>query len=352
MRARRVTISARAPDPVTARARPGPCPGGREKAMTRRMAVIMVSLTMLATYSWADDVHARAGRASAAGTRASRSYSAAPRPSPRPAPPAAAASRGARRDGPRLEEAAARLGDWTNGAAGFLSGGLLGGWLLGGGGGPGMGPLDALALGALGYLALSLLRTRAPRPAHLAAAYGLGGDGRGSPPRQGRAHPGEPAALGGPVRRADRAFDQQALVETAATAFEQVQHAWAARDAGPIAALLTPDMQASFWRECDQMAGRGRRNRVDGVSVDDTEVVQTWQENGLDWATVRVEATVLDYTVDERTGQIVEGDASAPTPVAEIWTFTRPVWAKGWRVSAIQQAARGARRRPAAATPR
>ena len=46
---------------------------------------------------------------------------------------------------------------------------------------------------------------------------------------------------------------------------------------------------------------------------------------------------MLDYTTDDKTGQVVEGSASEPVTFEEFWTFTRPRWAKAWRLSAIQQ---------------
>ena len=66
-------------------------------------------------------------------------------------------------------------------------------------------------------------------------------------------------------------------------------------------------------------------------------VVEAWQEQGQDYVTLRLEATLLDYTTDDATGQVVEGSATQPVTFEEFWTFTRPVWAKTWRVSAIQQ---------------
>jgi predicted lipid-binding transport protein (Tim44 family) len=54
---------------------------------------------------------------------------------------------------------------------------------------------------------------------------------------------------------------------------------------------------------------------------------------------VRFRAGVLDYTVDETTGAVVEGSNTVPTSFEEFWTFTRPVGPNPWRLSAIQQPA-------------
>jgi predicted lipid-binding transport protein (Tim44 family) len=306
------------------------------------MAVIMVSMTVLMTMTWVDDAGARAGRGGSSGSRGSRSYAAPARPSAAPALPGAPP---ARRENARGEPGATSR-EWTSGAAGLMAGGLLGG-LLFGGRGAGMGLLDVVALGVVAYVALHLLRTRADGPVH--AVYASVSDGVGGS-RMAFADPGPRGDRSGaeagvdPTRHREPSLDRAALAEAAAEMFEQVQHAWADRDVRPIAALLTPEMQASFQRDCDQLAARGQVNRVDGVSVDAAEILDAWQEKGFDWVTVRLGAQVVDYTVDEKTGQVVKGDASAPTAVDELWTLTRPIWAKGWRLSAIQQPVRAARR--------
>jgi predicted lipid-binding transport protein (Tim44 family) len=68
------------------------------------------------------------------------------------------------------------------------------------------------------------------------------------------------------------------------------------------------------------------------------EVVDAWQDNGQDHVTVRFAAHLVDYTTDERTAEVVAGSASQPVPFEESWTFTRPIWAKTWRLSETRRA--------------
>ena len=49
--------------------------------------------------------------------------------------------------------------------------------------------------------------------------------------------------------------------------------------------------------------------------------------------------SLLDYTTDEKSGQVVEGNPVEPVKFEEYWTFLRPVGPNAWRLSAIQQAA-------------
>jgi predicted lipid-binding transport protein (Tim44 family) len=47
---------------------------------------------------------------------------------------------------------------------------------------------------------------------------------------------------------------------------------------------------------------------------------------------------MLDYTVDEHSGQVYEGSRTTPVRFEEYWTFVRPCGPNAWQLSAIQQA--------------
>ena len=53
---------------------------------------------------------------------------------------------------------------------------------------------------------------------------------------------------------------------------------------------------------------------------------------------MQIYANLLDYTTDERTGEVVSGSLTEPVKFQEYWTFTRPVWDNPWKLSAIHQA--------------
>jgi predicted lipid-binding transport protein (Tim44 family) len=91
-------------------------------------------------------------------------------------------------------------------------------------------------------------------------------------------------------------------------------------------------------KDCDRLRGQGRINRLENIAVRAVTVTEAWQESGQDYLTVHFLANLLDYTVDERSGQVVEGSRTEPVKFEEFWTFVRPVGPNAWRLSAIQQA--------------
>jgi predicted lipid-binding transport protein (Tim44 family) len=319
----------------------------------RRAAAGLIVLAMLcSTVAMAPEAWARAGGGGFKGSRGSRSYTAPARPSAPPSAPASPTSPAS------VRPPAPQRSGWSGlmgGLGGFMLGGLLGGLLFGGlfrgGLAGGLGLLDLLILGALAYLAYSWLRRRqagAAGAASLASGVGVppAWAEREAPsaPRPEPPPAAEPGGAGdlarglGHIRQVDAAFDPRAFADRAAEIFRDVQGAWTRQDLSAISGVLTPEMLGEMQKDADAFRAEGKVNHLDQIAVRDAEVTEAWQEKGQDFVTVRFQASLLDYTTD-RQGAIVEGSANEPVTFEEYWTFTRPVWARSWRLSAIQQPA-------------
>jgi predicted lipid-binding transport protein (Tim44 family) len=133
----------------------------------------------------------------------------------------------------------------------------------------------------------------------------------------------------------DASFDAAAFAQWAQRAFADVQEGITRRDLGAVADRLTPQEYARLQAQCDQLRGARQTNRVEQIQWRRAEVSEAWQEGGQDWVTVCVSVSLVDYTVDDTTGSVVDGSRT-PQDVEEYWTFTRPVGPKPWRLSAIQ----------------
>src|SRR5439155_712109 len=81
---------------------------------------------------------------------------------------------------------------------------------------------------------------------------------------------------------------------------------------------------ARLQAQCDQLRGARRTNRIERVRVGRAQPTEAWQESGQDWVTVYFAVSLVDYTVDDTTGAVVEG-TTTPVDIEEYWTFTRPV---------------------------
>jgi predicted lipid-binding transport protein (Tim44 family) len=233
------------------------------------------------------------------------------------------------------------FGGLMGGLAGFALGGLLGSMLFGGGFGGGIGLLEILLVGAGAFFLLRMFRARqsVPQPAYAgggASAYTGQGGASGVVVEAPSAPPDVERGVAF-IRQMDPGFDPAAFAQWAQRAFTDVQDAIGRRDLAAVADRLTPQEFARLQGQCDQLRGARQTNRVEQLRFRRAEVSEAWQESGQDWVTVYVAASLVDYTVDDTTGALVDG-SKTPQDIEEYWTFTRLVGPKPWRLSAIQGA--------------
>ena len=318
--------------------------------MKRSVAIACLAIIAFAPVLLATDAWARAGGGSSGGSRGSRSYSSPARPTPNPMTPSQPSSPPS--SFPQSQPQPQRSG-WgaglMGGLAGFALGGLLGSMLFGHGFGGGIGLLEILIIGGGIFLLFRMMRGRssAPEPA---TGYGQGGGGQWQSQPQPQyptpSYQAQPVDMGpsdldrgvANIRQMDMTFDPSRFTETASDIFFKVQAAWMNRDMSQASVVLTPEMMEILQKDCDRLRGQGRINRLENIAVRSVAVTEAWQESGLDYATVHFLASLLDYTVDERSGQVVDGSRTEPAKFEEYWTFMRPVGPNAWRLSAIQQA--------------
>jgi predicted lipid-binding transport protein (Tim44 family) len=120
------------------------------------------------------------------------------------------------------------------------------------------------------------------------------------------------------------------------SALGEIQTAFSNGDLARLRTLVTPEMLGYFSEQLSAYASRGAENRVADVHLLQGDLSEAWQENGMQYATVAMRFSLLDWTVDRASGRVVDGDPNTPTQVTEIWTFVR-VPGGNWLLSAIQQ---------------
>lgn len=307
----------------------------------RSRAVLTVSVLMLVSWVLADAASVWA-RAPSGGGRGSRSYSTPASPA-RPTPTAPQRSYTQSTSSP--SQRPGFLGSLMGGIAGFALGGLLGSLLFGGGFGGGIGLLEILLVVVGVFLLMRVIRGRqaAPEPAYAggggASAYGASEQG-GSGGVVAVATPPEVADLErgiAHIRQMDPGFEPDAFAGWARPVFTDVQAAITRRDMSALADRLTPQEFARLQAQCDRLRGARRTNWVEQMRINRAEVTEAWQESGQDWVTVCFAVSLVDYTVDDASGSVVDGSRTRQD-IEEYWTFTRPVGANPWRLSAIQTA--------------
>jgi predicted lipid-binding transport protein (Tim44 family) len=316
--------------------------------MNRRTLVAVVGLALGLLAADATDVWARAG---SGGSRGSRSYSSPARPAP--GGPTSPSSPSRSFNQPASPAAPQRPGFFggglMSGLAGFAIGGLLGSMLFGGlghglGGFGGIGLLEMLLIGGGAYFLFRYFRNRqaqAAQPAYAGttSAYGAGDRSWSSGSGATVEMPAAPSDLErgiANIRTMDPGFDTPTIVDHARRVYFVVQQAIGMRELAGVRDYLAPEMTTALQAQCDRLKAARQTNRVEQLDVRRAEVSEAWQEGGRDYVTVLIAATMLDYTVDDATGAVVEGSRTATQSIEDFWTFTRPVGNNPWKLSAIQ----------------
>ncbi|MBA4396773.1 MAG: Tim44 domain-containing protein [Syntrophus sp. (in: bacteria)] len=309
---------------------------------------MLFSLFFFLTYVLELDAYARAGGGRSSGSMGSRSFSAPKSPSTTPSSPSRQMA-----PAPAAPMMSPQGGGFMRSLAGGLVGGMIGGMLFrslgfsgeGGAGGGGIGLFEIALIGLLLYgiwWYISKRRREATATAGSALyreASAPGSQGPAYAPSYGQQTQEPDIDTGlGHIRQMDPRFDEQRFKDQCMDNFFAVQGGWANRDLSVIRNLLTDEMYRILQSDVDDLKMKKRINRLDNIAVRNVEPIEAWQEAGNDFITVRFHANLLDYTIDETTGEVVSGSKTAPVKFEEFWTFTRPAGNNPWQLSAINQA--------------
>ncbi len=270
------------------------------------------------------DAFARVGGGGSSGSRGSRS-STPPRSYSPPSP--ASPSQAPRESTPPPQSSAQaqpaqqpRSGLW-GGIAGGILGGLIGGMLFSslgfggthGGFGGGIGLFEILLFGALIFGIYWFIKARRRQAAVAAGNYQSSFETAGVPhqPSYGPTYEQQQGAKEGDlekglsyIRQMDASFDEKKFQDLCMDNFFKIQGAWANRDISGVRNLLTEEMGRIIQDEAEKLKTERKMNRLENIAVRSVDIVEAWQESGRDYITVRFYANLLDYTVDETTGQV------------------------------------------------
>ena len=319
------------------------------------LAVAIVAAASSVTLSSAD---ARLGGGSSFGSRGSRTFSA-----PAPTQTAPSISPFQRSETPRpsfggsgFANNAARPGFFGGGFGRGLLGGFLGaglfGMLFGGGFGGGLGGGMSiigliLQLGLL-YLAFRFIMGffRNRQSAGGASTFG-GTSYAGGAPNSGAQGNSAMSGFGGLFGGANRAAPRTTPITIGPDdyqAFErrlqESQAAYSNGDVGALRRIATPEMAGNFEQELAGNDRQGVVNHVSDVRLVSGDLSEAWREGNSDYATVAMKFSLIDVTTEKQTNRVVDGNASTPQQVTEVWTFVRQAGstAGNWLLSGIQQA--------------
>ncbi|PHR27016.1 MAG: preprotein translocase subunit Tim44 [Desulfotalea sp.] len=237
------------------------------------------------------------------------------------------------------------------GLMGGLIGGALGGMLFGslfGAGGSGMGILPILLLAGGAFFLYRKFSSAtqgkgafpSPRSSTGGAPQNIFGGGMNSAPEEE-----EPEIrIGGnlleegfeQIREHDRGFDEKYFKEVASDVFFQVQAGWMRREMESYRHLLGEEIASEYDKHFQEMKAKGHINKLESIAIRSVELTQAGSDGREDFISVIFKANLLDYTVDDKSGDLIEGSMTNPVKFAEEWSWARPTGTEAWKLEGIK----------------
>lgn len=243
-------------------------------------------------------------------------------------------------------------GGLGRGLMGGLLGGAIGGMLFGsmfGGGGSGMGILPILILGGAAFF---FYRRFANARQRAGSAIPTQYTRQGAQPASlfgGGAHnvtqsPPVPTTDDNlldngiqQIRQTDRNFDPAYFSEVASDVFFQVQAGWMHRELDSYRHLLGEQLAREYEEHFVEMRSNRHINKLESIAVRGVEIVQAGSDGIEDFVTVLFTANLLDYTVDDTSGEVISGSTTLPVKFREEWTWARSTGTQDWKLEGIKE---------------
>jgi hypothetical protein len=161
----------------------------------------------------------------------------------------------------------------------------------------------------------------------------------GTPGESGPQMPIDPSSFGsvqtadfGTLKADDPNFSEQQFYGRVNEMFLAIQKAWEARNMEPARRFLSQEQFQVLEEGVGEYVRNGQVNKLDSIHIDKITPVSVSREGNSDYVKVMITASVIDYTVDERTGQLVNpavlGDGKTVKTFDEYWTLVRKVGAQ------------------------
>jgi predicted lipid-binding transport protein (Tim44 family) len=125
------------------------------------------------------------------------------------------------------------------------------------------------------------------------------------------------------ILRAQPDFAPRTFLDGARSAYEMVVVAFSRGDEATLKSLASDDVFGAFAGAIAQRRAQGESMETTLVGLNSSKIVDAGVEDGHAFITVRFDAQFVMVTRD-RAGAVVEGDASKPSNIIDVWTFARP----------------------------
>jgi len=140
--------------------------------------------------------------------------------------------------------------------------------------------------------------------------------------------PAQPVSLGlDAIKQRDPNFNEAAFLDRAQTAFFKIQQAWTQRNQDVARDVMSDALYERHKMQTDQQIANHQQDVLQNIVIGHARISDVKPAAPYDAITVAFSASMIDYTIDDRSKQVISGQRS-PTTFTEYWTFIRRADAK------------------------
>ncbi len=107
--------------------------------------------------------------------------------------------------------------------------------------------------------------------------------------------------------------------------FFKVQEAWTARNQKIAKDCMSEKLFHEHKQQTDLMQQNGTRNKLENIQLNRARIVEIldYLDDSKDQFWVHIEGSMIDYTINDKTGDVVEGNRNKAEAFKELWKFIR-----------------------------
>ena len=121
----------------------------------------------------------------------------------------------------------------------------------------------------------------------------------------------------------DAGFDESVFREHLSNVYIQMQSCWQDKNIESIKPYMTDAFYYQCERQLEQLKNRGWTNYIERIAVLEVQPRGYYQESGMDHIVVKMRTRIVDYTLDDKTGNLVSGDKKREKFMTYEWDVCR-----------------------------
>jgi len=137
------------------------------------------------------------------------------------------------------------------------------------------------------------------------------------------------------IQALDNSFAAQKFLDGAKAAYEMIVTGFASGDKKQLKSLLSKEVYTGFASAIDDRKKQGLEMTTQFIGIDHADIVKARVESKNALVTIRFVSELVSVLMD-KSGDIVEGDASDIQEITDVWTFERDLSSRdpNWRLVA------------------